>query len=160
MPNRLGPPQSTIYNYPALCARCGTADVTAAGQVTKTTNNRWVRFIWEKVATFTLTLPVCTACKTSLDTHTARASLVSMVGYLVGGGVVVLLAYPWAEWFALVLAAWWGGALTSRFLTSLYRRRFHHPHGVTWPDLCTYADELLTFKQPMFQREFIRLNTE
>lgn len=160
MPKRIGSPQSSTYRYPALCTRCGLADATTTGQVIKSTSNRAFRLIWEKVETFTLTVPACAACKTFLDTHTYRAGLVSMGGYLLGVGLVLFLLYPTLEWFYLLFAAWWGGALTSRLLTSLYRRLFHHPQGTTWPELCTYADEMLTFKQPAFQREFIHLNVE
>ncbi len=160
MLNRIGSPQSSTYRYPAMCCRCGSPEPTTTGLVMKSMHNRIIRFSWEKVETFTLTVPACTACKMFLDTHTYRAGLASIGGYMLGASVALFLAYPWLEWFFLIIAAWWGGALTSRLLTSLYRWLFYHPQGTTWPELCTYDDNMLTFKQSTFQREFIRLNAK
>lgn len=160
MSKRIASPQFATYRYPALCARCGSPDATTTGQITKSTRNRFIRFVWEKVETFTLTVPACEGCKALLDKHTYAASLVSLLSFLLGAGAVLFVAYSWLEWFYLILAAWWGGALISNLLARLYRRLFHHPYGVTWPDLCTYEDNVLTFKQPVFQRQFLQLNVE
>lgn len=101
MLNRIGSPQSSTYRYPAMCCRCGSPEPTTTGLVMKSMHNRIIRFIWEKVETFTLTVPACTACKMFLDTHTYRAGLASIGGYMLGASVALFLAYPWLEWFFL-----------------------------------------------------------
>jgi hypothetical protein len=158
MTRRLGHPASTQYTYPALCTRCGTADASVSGQIIKSSNNRFFRFFWEKVERVTLTVPVCSSCKALLDKHTLRAGLCATAGYLLGAGAVIGFGYGWVDWVILLLAAPWGAALVSRLLAGLYRRLFHQPPGITWPELCTYEDEILAFWQPEFQRQFIRLN--
>jgi hypothetical protein len=160
MPKRIGYPASTLYRYPSICARCGSPDTTSAGQIMKSSNSRFFRFAWEKVEKITLTVPVCALCKTILDKHTQRAGLVATAGYLLGASAVLVSGYHRVEWVILLLAALWGAALGSRLLVGLYRRIFQQPQGVTWTELCTYEDEMLTFKQPEFQRQFIELNAE
>lgn len=148
----------TEYKWPARCARCGVEQPTATGLIAKQADNRWVRFIWERREVAQFTVPACERCKRTLDRHT---QLVLILGW----GVAALLL--WAlffllpeniDWFIKLLIFIWAWALGSRLVAWLYKSIVRHPQGVTWPDLCTYEEDTLTFKEPTFHREFLQLN--
>jgi hypothetical protein len=103
-------------------------------------------------------VPACEACKAELDRHTGRAIILYWAINIVVFFAIFTLGGERVDGFMLVFLAIWGAALSSWLLLRLYKQIFAHPLGVTWPDLCTYEEENLTFKQPEFHREFLRLN--
>ncbi|MEZ4727480.1 MAG: hypothetical protein R3E79_10130 [Caldilineaceae bacterium] len=134
---------STEYKMPARCARCGVEQPTATGLIAKQADNRWVRFIWERREVAQFTVPVCESCKRTLDRHT---QLVLFLGW--GVAALLFLAIFFflpdsIDWFIKLLIFIWAWAFGSRLVTWLYKNIVRHPQGVTWSDLCTYADGVL-----------------
>lgn len=148
------------YQFPQLCVRCGSPSATAQGQIIKQSGSRPIRFIWDRQKPISLTVPACEACKADLDRHTGRATILYWVLNILVFLAILSLGGKRVDGIGLFFLAIWGAALSSWLVLRLYKRIFAHPLGVTWPDLCTYEEESLTFKQPEFHREFLRLNYE
>lgn len=148
------------YQFPTVCVRCGSPNATAQGQIVKQNGSQPIRFIWDRRKPITITVPACEACKAELDRHTGRASMIYWAINILGFFAVFMWGTGRVDGFMLFFLALWGAALTSWLILRLYKQIFTHPLGVTWPDLCTYEEENLTFKQPEFHREFLRLNFE
>jgi hypothetical protein len=159
----MGDMDSTItnnYQFPQVCVRCGSPNVTVTGQIIKQQGSRPIRFIWERQKPLSITVPACEACKAELDRHTGRAIVLYWVINIVVFFAILRLGGERMDGFPLFFLAIWSAALSSWLILRLYKQIFTHPLGVTWPDLCTYEEENLTFKQPEFHREFLRLNYE
>lgn len=150
---------SAEYKWPARCARCGVEGPTATGLIAKQADNRWVRFIWERREVLQFTVPACESCKGTLDRHT---QLVLILGWSVAALLLLAILFflpDSIDWLFKLLLAIWAWALGSRLVAWLYKSIVRHPQGVTWSDLCTYADDTLTFREPTFYREFLQLNS-
>ena len=152
------PSASADYLMPRRCVRCGIEDPGEEGHIVKRENNRLFRFFWERSKLLQLTVPACAACKQTLDRHTAIVRIVgAALGILLLFILFVLLPQG-ASWVLKLLIAYWGWALGSRLITALYKKIVSDDQGVTWTDLCIYAEDALLFRQPHFHQEFLRVN--
>jgi hypothetical protein len=143
------------YQFPQVCVRCGSPNATANGQIVKQHGSRLFRFIWECKKPLSITVPACEACKVELDRHTGRAIVLYWAINIVVFFAILTLGSERMDGFLLFFLAIWGAALSSWLILRLYKRIFAHPLGVTWPDLCTYEEENLTFKHSEFHQEFL-----
>ena len=158
------------YQSPAICARCGSADVTTTWKVSKKTAQSSVRtfltmclgFFVARPVSDSFTVPVCSGCEAKLErlqktTRGLATFLAILFGLLFGmvyllkvfrvsdlvGGIMMLVLITL---FGALIGAF-GGIISGLIIQEalLY-------------DFCSYDGEFFHFENKKFRREFAALN--